>query len=210
MFEGLNATLRPVGVWPGTPTKSRQSAPFRARWSDTTGLLTRELRHLQARNVVLQLDYEERDLRLDGMPRANARMGHPGVVLSFDSKHGALRYPCDTYTDWRDNVRAIALALEKLRAVDRYGVTRRAEQYAGWKALPATTAPAMSTEQAAAWIAGLTGRHPRLILDDAPTAREAVRRAAARMHPDAGGKAADFARVQEAKRVLAAHHGVSL
>jgi hypothetical protein len=34
------------------------------------------------------------------------------------------------------NVRAIALALEALRKVDRYGVTKRGEQYAGWKALP--------------------------------------------------------------------------
>jgi hypothetical protein len=39
--------------------------------------------------------------------------------------------------DWQHNVRAIALGLEALRKVDRYGITRRGEQYAGWKALPA-------------------------------------------------------------------------
>ena len=47
-----------------------------------------------------------------------------------------MRFPCDTFTDWQANVRGIALALEALRAVDRYGVTQQAEQYRGWTALP--------------------------------------------------------------------------
>ncbi len=74
---------------------------------------------------------------LDGLFRANAKLRGPGVVLAFESKHGSLSYPCDTYNDWQDNVRAIAPALEALRAVDRYGVTRQAEQYRGWAKLPA-------------------------------------------------------------------------
>lgn len=48
-----------------------------------------------------------------------------------------LSYPCDSCDNWQHNVRSIALALQALRAVDRYGVTRRAEQYRGWGKLPA-------------------------------------------------------------------------
>lgn len=44
-------------------------------------------------------------------------------------RRGHLSYPCDTFTTLQDNLRVIALALEALRMVDRYGVTRRGEQY---------------------------------------------------------------------------------
>jgi hypothetical protein len=34
--------VRPIVTWPGTPTTRRVSSPFRARWSDTAGLMTRD------------------------------------------------------------------------------------------------------------------------------------------------------------------------
>src|SRR5690606_24676973 len=71
-----------------------------------------------------------------------AKAAHPGVILSFDSKVGHLSYPCDTFTSWQDNLRAVALALEALRKLDRYGVTKRGEQYRGFLAIEATAAPA--------------------------------------------------------------------
>lgn len=49
-----------------------------------------------------------------------------------------LVYATDTCVLWQHNVRSIALGLEALRAVDRYGITKRGEQYAGFTgALPA-------------------------------------------------------------------------
>src|SRR5947208_1880483 len=80
-----------------------------------------------------QFAVTESDIRLDGRPRARAVASHPGVVLAFDSRHGPLKYAVDTFDRWQDNLRAIALGLEHLRAVDRYGVTRRGEQYTGWR-----------------------------------------------------------------------------
>jgi hypothetical protein len=132
--------VRPTGAWlePATPASKRRSRyTFKASWSDTIDLLERELRHLRARDVVLQLDVQERDIRMDGMLRANATPQHPGVRISFESVHGPLTYATDSCAYWQHNVRSIALGLEALRAVDRYGVTKRGEQYAGWKALPA-------------------------------------------------------------------------
>lgn len=109
---------------------------FRAPISKTVRLLASELRAIDAERVVLQVDVREQDLRLDGLPRAKARASSPAVVLAFDSRVGPLRYEVGTYSRWEDNLRAIALGLKALRAVDRYGVTKRGEQYAGWRALP--------------------------------------------------------------------------
>jgi hypothetical protein len=78
---------------------------------------------------VLQVDLAERDIRVDGLPRSNARYGsHPGAIVSFDSRRGPLRYATDEFTEWKANLRAVALSLKALRDVDRYGVSKRGEQ----------------------------------------------------------------------------------
>lgn len=135
-------------------------SPFSAPFRRTVELLSDELRQLKARHVVIELDVRERDIRLDGFPRADARVGVPCVVISFESKHGPLRYATGEYVDWQDNVRAIALSLNALRAVDRYGVSRRGEQYRGWRALPPSSDPAdniATPEQARAFLAPYGG-----------------------------------------------------
>lgn len=154
--RGLEWQAVRLGAWPGarTPPEERRPHPFRRTlsggsiqrtvpgidWSGTCDLLAAELYHLGAipGTVLLQLDVEDRHIRKDGWIRADASPASPGVVLSFESEvHGHLSYPADTFTDWRANVRAIAVALENLRRVARYGVGRHGEQYRGWKALPA-------------------------------------------------------------------------
>ena len=122
--------------WPGERTRFAGASSFRADHSQTLRLLDRELSYLRARNVVIQADCDRSQIRMDGMLYAGAKLRTAGIVLSFDSKHGPLSYPCDKYSNWQANLRAIALSLEALRAVDRYGVTRRAEQYKGWAKLP--------------------------------------------------------------------------
>jgi hypothetical protein len=107
-------------------------------------LLERELHALGAQAVVLQVAMDETDFRIDGLPRATARAKHPGVILSFDTSGypdgsalaGRLEFATDIFSTWQENLRAIALGLEALRRVDRYGITRGDAQYAGFKALP--------------------------------------------------------------------------
>jgi hypothetical protein len=138
MGEGLSYEFRPLGLWAGpeTPWDERKRSQFKAHYDQTLKLLFREAEMLGAELLVLQVDLQQRDIRADGLPRANARYGaHPGVVTSFDSRHGPLRYATDVFDDWRSNLRAITLALEALRAVDRYGVSKRGEQYRGWTAI---------------------------------------------------------------------------
>ena len=215
----MNVTFRPIVLWPGQLTRDsqRRSTPFYARIDETWRLLEREVDHVGGAELVVQLALDEGQIRLDGKPRAGADPGHPGVIVSFESRYGPLQYATDVFTHWHANLRAIALGLEALRKVDRYGISKRGEQYTGWKALPAGAAPAtngaLSLEQAARVIAinadGAVGRTEaeiaevaRYVLTDRNIREVAYRQAAKRLHPDAGGSADDFVRLQDAKRLL--------
>jgi len=150
--------FRALGLWTGpqTPVSQRRRSQFKASYDVTLDLLFREAELLGAKHLVLQVDLKPRDIRVDGLPRADARYGaHPGVVVSFDSQHGPLRYATDAFDDWRSNLRAVALSLEALRAVDRYGVSKRGEQYRGWTALAAATpgqGPFTTRAEAETWM----------------------------------------------------------
>lgn len=201
-----NLTVAPIREWPGALTPRRTLSNFSASWSATLAELSREMRHLNARNGELLIAVRPDDFRLDGKPRANAKQEHPGVILSFDSSVGHLSYPCDTFTRWQDNVRAITLALEALRKVDRYGVTKRGEQYRGFLALEATAAPAgFATHQdAIAFLADVVRDEWRDGMVDTrnENARALLRGAQRRTHPDVGGNPATFQRVSLAEAKL--------
>ena len=195
--------FRSLGVWPFPDTSQRRSRrTFRAPWSDTLIILDRELEHLAAENIVCQAAFTEADIRLDGLPRSNARTPrHPGVILSFESVHGPLQYSTDTHEFWEHNVRGIALGLEALRAVDRYGITKTGQQYTGWRQL--TAGSGLTTrEEALSLIRTLTG-DTTLILNGADSLPRVVyNRALKRAHPDGGGSPDRFAAVRDAGRLL--------
>lgn len=209
----LEARFVPLTNWPGDREKTRQRARFDSSYAQTLTLLADELRRLQARQVVIQAGFSAFDIRNDGWPRSNAKKPvDPGVILSFQSKHGPLSYPCDRFNDWQDNLRAIALSLQALRAVDRYGVTRRAEQYRGWTQLPPPPPrrqqfSGFSHPQAAAdWLAQAAGyivSTATLRLDKGER-EKAIRAAQRRLHPDAGGSHEEFVKIEFAKRILEA------
>lgn len=191
----------PIGEWPGALTVRRQRSNFASTLSATMEVLRRELRQLGAQNARLQIAIDAAAFRLDGKPRATAKPEHPGIILTLDSKHGPLSYPCDTYTTWQDNLRAIALALEALRKVDRYGVTRNGEQYRGFLALESTAAPAgfANADAAYAWLLALVGAED---LPGQPAAQMLIRKAKRITHPDVGGDADTFQRVTLAEQYL--------
>lgn len=187
----LGVRCRPfMGVLP--PLGNGSPWTFKASLSSTVKLLYRELRMLEATNIGIELDIADSDIRLDGLPRANARPQHSeAVAVSFDSPHGPLRYVTNEYGRWEANLRSIALTLQALRAVDRYGVSKRGEQYRGFRAIPASTDPAdqiVTAEQARAAIEELGGG----------SIRDALRAT----HPDHGGDAGDFRRVTKARELL--------
>lgn len=199
----------PIREWPGVLTRERRPSPFSATLGDTLRILDREIYNLadtraHQDSAELLIAVPAGAFRRDGRPRADARAEHPGVVFSMQSRHGQLSYPCDTFTTWQDNLRAIALALEALRKVDRYGVTRHGEQYRGFLAIEATAAPAAfaTADEALVFLgkfAGL-GLAEMKVISGAPA--RALRRAQRDAHPDTGGDAATFQRVSLAEAKL--------
>lgn len=203
----IEFTFRPIVQWPGETTRNRRRSPFGVTPGRTQTDLARELEHLRAKAIVIQAALDERDIRQDCMIRAGATTRHPGVIVSFTCPHGPLSYPCDTYLNMWCNIRAISLAMSALRAVDRYGVTKRGEQYKGWKALPAPEQMGPSTvQQAAAVLATFSGMTVGDILADADASSKAYKLACMKIHPDREGNAADFNAVQQAGDFLDAHH----
>lgn len=203
--------IRPLGPWTGPVTNPRRSTGvFRASWDDTLKLLARETELLGASLVVIQVDADPSDIRRDGMLRARAHVGFPGVAVSFDSDRGPLRFATDAHeqkwtgdlTSWQGNVRAVALGLEALRAVDRYGVTSRGEQYVGWAALPAGPSNGFASADAAlAWMHEIAKKHDIDAAYEHPS--KLYRRLARRFHPDsAAGDPELWARLDEARQLL--------
>jgi hypothetical protein len=175
----VSYTFRPLPIWPYPPTADRRSRlTFKASWLDTLNLIEYEIDRLDGRSVIIAAGLDEADIRLDGLPRANARTPrHPGVEISFDSEHGRLVYGTDVCEFWQHNVRSIGLGLQALRAVDRFGITRRGEQYAGWKQLA---------------VGGPSAERGRQLVEAAGDVRAALMR----HHPDHDGDPRDFADVQ--------------
>ncbi|WP_210651317.1 hypothetical protein [Nocardioides sp. SYSU D00065] len=221
----MRYTTRPLSdrTWL-RPAAARKRSQFDSTWSATLDLLGREIDHLGGRDVVIEVDVREQDIRLDGTLRANARTPeHPAVVVAFESRdHGPMLHRCDRFersyrrdsVGWQENVRAIALTLRALRAVDRYGATETGQQYAGFKALPAGRAmPAshMTREQAAELLDRVAigpdavpddDAVPRMLASDA-LAKAAHRSARAMSHPDRhDGDRTLWDQVEQAAQVL--------
>lgn len=200
--------LRPITSWPHAWTIDRRRAPFSATFDTTLRQLDYELYQLGPINSgnapsVLQVAVAESKFRRDGMPRADANPEHPGVILSIESRHGALSYPCDTFTRWTDNLRAITLALEALRRVDRYGVTQSGQQYRGWQAIESAPAePDMNAEQLVSVLGAAAGLATPVFDTSAVNLARIYRTAKANTHPDRGGDRADWDRVQKAAEQL--------
>lgn len=196
----------------------RQQSRFDSPWSSTLSLLGREIDQLGGRDVVIEVDVPERGIRNDGMLRADAKPAMPAVVVAFETRqHGPMLYRCDRYVagyghrprgdSWQHNVRAIALTLEALRAVDRYGATETGQQYQGFKALPGgqpivPEAPTMTQQEACHLLSELSGVTitPG---ESSQSVRARHRTARAAAHPDRnGGDQSLWDQVEEAARVL--------
>lgn len=185
----------------GNPKRS----PFDSSWSATLQLLERELKHLRASNVIVEVDTLPGSIRLDGQLYANAKVSSPAIRLHFDTPDGHLNFPTDAFNTWQDNIRAIALGLEALRKIERYGMGRGDEQYRGFLALEAgsgaTALGGMTSEVASAVLTKHAGISPAewRELDHMVV----YKRARAAVHPDRnGGERGEWDRVEQAAKVL--------
>jgi len=199
----INAQFVPIETWPGKQRTSWKSAAFRVTYPRRLDKLEDELNKLGAKDILIQCHLVRDDIRNDGWPRSGARPRNPGIIISFTKRGGdQLSFPCDTYDDWYDNLYAIALSLEALRAVDRYGVTKSAEQYQGWRRLgPSPQSDVKTKDWAFDHLARVAGIDPRA-LNDRAAVDLAFRAAVKKTHPDTGGNVEAFRLVNEAMRVI--------
>jgi hypothetical protein len=198
-------TVRPISTDEGLGAKRTPSA-FKVTWSQTLAVLEREVGMLNGRNVVIELDVLPGQLTNAGQLRATSKVRGNAVRVLFDSKHGPLVYGTNEFVrgatsfwrdgdrhqtmqhDWQHNVYAIARSLEALRQVDRYGVSKRGQQYGGFAELPGGTGatpmgaePAMTKDQA---LSILTNNAQGAGPTDGFSLEQLYRRAKARTHPD--------------------------
>lgn len=217
----MRLTVRPLIDHAFIGAAPREPSRFTASWSNTLNLLEREVYALQNREMddpVIMIDITEHDLRLDGQLRANARPSTDAVAIAFESRRGPLIFRCDRYDAkpsgrssgmrelWQHNVRAIALTLEALRAVDRYGATQSGEQYVGYRQIAASTGrEAMTFEQATAILAeyGASGLPVEYLNLEPASLKHTFRKACRVTHPDRdGGSRTAWDYVRQAGRVL--------
>lgn len=220
----MRLVFRPLGEWPRPKTAHPDRSPFTNGWSDTVTLLEREIGYLILKSkpeVLIQVDAPEGAMTLAGGIRADARVGFHGVMISFESKYGPQTYLCDKYSTashknsgdspWKDNARAIALGLEALRRIDRYGISTSGQQYTGWKALGAgipMPAAQMTVEDAARLLFNAATPEAyeigswKALLNNPNITNLAFKTAAKKIHPDAGGDHALFAKLSEARDIL--------
>lgn len=211
------------------PDMPQIPSPFSGTWTDTLWILRREVGALGGREVVLVVDALPGNMRRDGGLRADAKVRSDYVEVYLPATdRGPIRFACGKFygarwgarslAGWQANVRAVALGMEALRKVRRYGIADDDQQYRGWQALPpgdpiALGAAKMTTEEAARLLVDLgevdgctEPADPGDLLLPGHVQREVVtgyyRRAAHRHHPDAGGDPDVFRRITEARDLL--------
>lgn len=215
----LNIQVRPVATWPGKENNNPKQSQFKCGYKVTTGQLEDELHkaNFVEGSVVLEMWVEPYEIRLDGQLRANARVRKHGVILRFTRKSGKIitrgdgrrvyetqdvSYPCDAFDHWQDNLRAIALSMESLRRVERYGVFKY-DEIISRLALPTAEGKVSTRESAAAFLAQHSGMNMHEILNDTGVKAAAYKKAAIELHPDRGGDHETFLKLQESIRTLA-------
>ena len=182
---------------PATPREKRRNSPFRSTYTKTLEKLEDELRKLNATEILIEASFSSEQIRLDGWPRKDARPQYNGVVVSFNIPDvGRVEYACDSCLKYEDNLHSIALTLEGLRALERYGAISGMQQYTGFKALPAGNGS--GKRGAAIWIVKLLYQDTEeqkkaldVLLDPVPgrggVRADLIRKAKKKAHPDTGG-----------------------
>lgn len=161
--------------WPEAWRRTPYSKRIRSTFRNTTGVvrdfLFHEIALLGGSNVIISTNIMT---RLDGLFYAGAREPEdPGVVVYFDYEKKPMCFACDQYRYVRENLQAVAMTIEALRGIQRWGASDMLERaFRGFTALPP-----------ASWRTVL-GVRPEASLADA---EEAFRKLVFATHSDMGG-----------------------
>ncbi|WP_435017462.1 J domain-containing protein [Tundrisphaera sp. TA3] len=137
--------------WPAG--KPRKQHPERSKFGDrsidaATTILREELRRLGAGNMVLSSNLR---LKNDGLPYSKqAQPRDQGVAVYFTHKKQPMCFACDRWDRIQDNNYAIAMTIEALRGIERWGSGSMVEQaFTGFIGPPGAERPACDPRCAA-------------------------------------------------------------
>jgi hypothetical protein len=181
-----SANAFPLRWPPGQPrTKNPKWSRFKVTRADAVQDLLAELGRLGARGIVISSNVP---LRRDGLMYGDGEPGDPGVAVYFEVDGEEHEIACDCWLRVRDNVHAIALTVEALRGIERWGSTSLMKRvFSAFRML-------QSPAQRLWW--DVLGVEPNAGADEV---REAYRRRALELHPDHGGDDAAMAELNAAR-----------
>lgn len=124
-WERHDNTIRSrFGDWNSKPTVAK-----------ARNKLLNEIRLLGGTDLIISTNLQ---LRQDGFPRSNQKEpDDPGVSLWFNRNGEQVSIACDTYDKVGCNLWALALTIEKIRGIERWGCSEFLNRaFTGFKALP--------------------------------------------------------------------------
>lgn len=191
--------------WKRTAVMARRRAPYKVTPERALDEMLHSLKLLGAdkRTIIVSSNVPVRN---DGMPYASYRAPEdPGVAVYWNTKAlGERVIACDRWDGVHANIRAIGLAVDGLRAMDRAGATQILERaFSAFAALPpASAAPVMRP-----WweVFGM----PQELLGSLSLAmvEARYRELAAKAHPDTGGSQEAIVELSLAREQARAHFG---
>jgi hypothetical protein len=123
--------------WKRTPAHLRKSSRYKVSFARARDEVVRSLSLMNVRdyNVVISSNVPT---RRDGLPYANMREPEdPGVACYWTKDSERRVIACDSWRTVRDNLRAVGLALEALRQLERTGASEILNRaFTGFAALP--------------------------------------------------------------------------
>jgi hypothetical protein len=172
--------------WPKTePNKREAGQQFKATLAGALEGLRKEVTRLGCKNLVLSSNYT----------LGNERPKEPAVVAYFEYNGNPVAIPCDRWSKIEANVRAIALTIEAMRGMERWGAKHMiTAMFSGFTALPERTGPSC-------WdILGIKAEP----LPTEQVIMAAYRTKAQAAHPDRGGSQEAFVQLNQAKDIALA------
>lgn len=124
--------------WKRTPLTQRRRSVYKVTPDRATRQMLHSIKLLGGRSIAVSSNVE---VRRDGLPYANQRIPNDGgAAVYWTDKEGHERVmACDRWLYVWENIHAIGLALEGLRAIERAGATQILERaFTAFGALPAS------------------------------------------------------------------------
>ena len=175
---------------PRTPAWQRRGgANFQRSLKDSTDFLLEQIRKMGGEHVVVSSNMQ---MHMNG--RASMQGDDNGVAIYFQLDGKPMVFANDSYDDLKHNVNAIALTIEALRGIERWGSRQTMTQaFSGFAALPPPVETLNWRKQFAAW--GFADLPLNATLIDA-----AYNKLAREFHPDRpGGSNEKMALLNEAR-----------